>query len=880
MKDSRFRKVVFRILRAFCPNELAEELEGDLAFNHERNKKNLGQTRANWILLGSTLLFFRPGILMRNRFRIELTPLFMLSNYFKVAVRLLSRSKTFFAINIAGLALGVTGALLLFLWIRHELSFEQFHADKDRLFMAWNRSPENGEIVCWETTPRVLAPTLKAEYDFVEAAASFAQWGDEYLFVVGDNRIVNSSGVFTDKSFLTMFTFPLLQGDVQSALDNPNAIVITEKFAGQLFGEVDAFGKTITVITRGGNRFEFAVTGVMQDFPANTGIHADFLISFGFLESVGEKDTFWGNNSVITWVKLKAGYPLDKANKAIRDIEKRHYADGQHIEIFLYPVTQLRLYSLFENGVPVGGRIEIVRMLGWLGVCLVAIACINFVNLSTARAQKRSKEVGVRKVTGAFRTSIMTQFLCEAILLAALACAFSVTAAYVLLPWFNELIGQQLTMDFLNPLFWMGLGSFILLLGVLAGFYPAVFLSSFKPIHVLKGNYVVGGGSNLRTVLVVLQFGFAIMLVASALVVRKQLIYLQNRDSGYSRNNLVYVPLTRGLTKNFVAVREELAQSGTVLSLTKTSAPITEQWSSTGGMVWRGKSAEDRTDIERIYVDNGFVNTAGLTLLQGRDIDLDRFPTDSTAAILNEAALRVMSFASPIGELIKDSGNPIGEVIKDNGREWHVVGVVKDFVFTSPYKAVEPIVIFGPKPKWAFNFVYFRLSPDGEMPQQLEQLASVVKKYNGDYPFEYHFADQQYARKFENMQKTLAITTLSTFLTIAIACLGLYGLAIHLAGARTKEIGIRKVLGGSALGIMRMLSLSFLKPLAFAIVLFIPIAWFLLDWWLDSYAFRIPVSAGVFVWTALAILFISLSTVAVQTIRAARANPVDSLRTE
>lgn len=793
----------------------------------------------------------------------------MISNYFKVAWRVMFRNKAFSMINISGLALGITGSLLLFLWIAHELSFEQFHTDKDRLYMAWNRATENGQINCWSTTPRILAPTLKEEYTSIESAASYANWGTQHLFTVGETRILKTTGVFTDPSFLSLLYFPMLKGDPLRAFNNHNSIVITESFARQLFGDKEAFGQSVT-ISQSGYSFEFDVSGILKDLPLNTEFNFEYLISFGFLESLGEKDTFWGNNSVTTLVKLKQGTDIISTNNAIRGIEKKHYADGQHIEIFLYPLTKMRLYSSFENGVPAGGRIETIRMLGLLGICLIVIACINFINLSTARAQRRSKEVAVRKVTGAYRYSLIAQFLCEAILVTTSAAALSLLAAYFTLPFFNSLIGQQLRIDLSNPIFWSGAVGFVLVIGLLAGGYPALYLSSFRPVRILKGMSVSSSHrSSLRTLLVVLQFGFAITLIASAIVIRKQINYTQQRDSGYSRDNLVYMPLTGDLNKNFLAFINELEQSQIANSVSKTSAPITEQWSGTTGMDWKGKNPEERTDIQRIYVDENFASTTGLTLLKGRDMDLQQFSSDSTAAIINETALNVMGFK-----------NPIGETITDNDREWHVIGVVKDFVFTSPFQKIEPIVLFGGKAKWAFNVVYIKLNPTKSITESISTLSRLSSKYNPVYPFEYHFADAEYQRKFDNLRTTLLITTVFTSVAIFIACLGLLGLASYMTEARLKEIGIRKVMGGSVLSITKLLSWSSLKPILIAVAIFTPVAWFAVNWWLQSFAYRVSLDIGIFLIAALSILSIALFTIGTLTIRAANANPVDSLRNE
>ncbi|HTE29430.1 MAG TPA: ABC transporter permease, partial [Chryseolinea sp.] len=512
----------------------------------------------------------------------------MLSNYFIIARRIMFRNKTFSAINVSGLIMGITGALFLFLWISYEFSFDQFHSKKDQLYIGWNRATENGKVNCWSTTPRVLAPTLEKEYASVQNAVSYAKWDVTHLLTAGNTKLLKTSGVFTDPAFLTMLSFPLIKGDPATALSNPNSIVLTENLAHQLFGDREAFGEMIT-IGQSGYNFQFTVTGILKDLPTNTEFNFEYLISFQFLEGIGEKDTFWGNNSVTTVVKLNEGTDINLANDQIKNVEKKHFADGQHIEIFLYPLTKMRLYSGFENGVVTGGRIETMRMLGFLGACLLVIACINFVNLSTARSQRRSKEVAVRKISGAFRLALISQFLCESVLIAIIAGAISIAACYLLLPAFNTLVGQYISLDLTNVTFWAWFLALILLVGLLAGSYPSFYLSSFLPIRILKGgNIKVVGRNVLRSALVIFQFGFAVTLIACAIVIRRQIEFVQKRDAGYSHDNLIYMPLTGSLSQNFQSFKNELIQQELAVSLTKASAPITEQWSNTTEMEWRG----------------------------------------------------------------------------------------------------------------------------------------------------------------------------------------------------------------------------------------------------------------------------------------------------
>lgn len=861
--------ICFRLLRVFCPEHLYEEIEGDLLQKYERDLKKFSAQRSKRRLLWNTIRFFRPGILLRNKPSIRLTTLDMLANYFKVAFRVMLRNKSYSFINLFSLALGITAFAFLFLWIQNEFTYDQFHTDKDRLYKVFNRVQANNTINSWDVTARVLAPTLKEEYTAVESAISYTAWGEQHLFIEGDKRIIKTTGAYADVDILTMFSFPLLKGDPKTAFKEPQSIVITESFAHELFGDKEAFGEQVN-IGESGESFSLTVTGVMKDLPSNTDFHFEYIIPYTLVEMISGKETRWGINSVYTFVKLKEGVDVNSFNTEVKNIVKKHNKDAKDQEVFLYPLTDMRLYSRFENGVPSGGRIEIIRMLGILGICLLAIACINFINLSTARAQRRAKEVAIRKVTGAFRDSLIAQFLCESILLALAAGVLSLGAVYAGLPAFNQLIGENLSLQFSNLNFWLGGFGLILIVGILAGSYPALYLSGFKPVKILKGTSLSESGKSiLRSTLVVFQFGIAITLIVSVFVVQKQITYVQDRESGYEKENLVYQYFTGSLKKNFEAYRNDLLELGAAESITKTSTTITDRWSNSDGITWEGKNPDDRTLFERIYVDNHFATTAGLTVVRGRDMDLEKFTSDSTAVVLNEAAAKAMGFEDPIGQLIKD-----------NGIEWHVIGVVRDFILTSPFSKVEPVILFGCVRSWPFSVAHIKLNSKNPTQENIRIMAELSKKYNPDYPFEYEFVDVAYARKFANLEATRSITLIATFLTIAIAGLGLLGLSTFMVEVRVKEIGIRKVMGGSIFSITRMLTWSALKPILIAILIFSPQAWFAMNWWLSSYPYRISIGFVTIPLAALSIILLAVLITSSQTIRAAKANPVNSLRNE
>lgn len=857
-----------RIIRAICPDHLVDQIEGDLIELYYHDISTIGARKAKLQLMLSALRFFRPGILFRNRFSNHLLSTAMLANHTKIAFRVMARSKTFSAINISGLALGSTAALLLFFWIHFEFSFEQFHSNKDRLYVAWNRAYENGQVNCWSTTPRVLAPTLEEEFSGVEHAVSYASWGSTQRFKTGQKNLLKTTGVYTDAAFLNMVSFPLIKGDAKTVLQNPKSIVLTEDFAYELFGDKEALGETLTV-SEGEYNFELTVTGILKTLPRNTAFNFEYIIPFSFIESVSGVDEFWGNNSVTTLVMTRDGVDENKLGDQIKNIEKKHYKDGQHIEIFLHPLLKNRLYSRFENGIQSGGKIEELKVVIILAVCLVLIGCINFINLSTARAQKRAKEISVRKVTGAIRRSLIMQFIVESLILSAIATMLSLALAYLLLPYFGMVMNEQLSFQQIPAWFWAYFIIAVFVVGLLAGGYPAFYLSSLGSIRVLK---VSGSGQTNRTMrngLVVVQFGFALLLIVGSTVVYRQSEFLHRMERGYDSNRLIYVPITGDLLKNFNAFKGELLSQGLASSITRTSTPFTQQWSNTSGMQWAGKNPEERTNIERIVTDEEIVKTTSLTLIAGRDLDLNKFPTDSNSVLINESALRLMNFE-----------NPLGETIGDNGRDWKIVGVVKDFVFVSPFMQKAPVVLFGCKFSQSMSFIYIKLDEEQSLVELMDGIEKVHHQYNPDYPFEYHFADLEYQRNFEVIESMQLVSAAATVSAMFIASIGLLGLAIYMIEMRRKEIGVRKVLGGSVYSIIRLLSVSSLKPIAFSVLIFGPLSWVVMETWLGLFPYRTDLELWIFVMATMLILFIALFTVTTQTSKAALDNPVNSLKNE
>jgi ABC-type antimicrobial peptide transport system permease subunit len=785
----------------------------------------------------------------------------MLRSYFKIALRNIWRSKGFSFINMTGLAVGMASATLILLWIYNEVSYDRFHKNKDSLYEVWNRGTFDGEIQCWNFTPKILGPTLKQEYRDIDATArTFSRW---FVTIAGEKKI-STKALVADPAFLTMFTFPFQQGDPKTALNDATSIVITSKMAKKMFDTEDALNKMITI-----DRDNFTVTGILKDLPINSTFDFEYILPYSYLVKRGDDDTNWAFDFMNTYVQLAPGANALDVEAKIKNITKDHTNGREQKEVFLHPLTKWHLYSKFENGKLAGGRIETVTLFGFIAMFILLIACINFMNLSTARSEKRAKEVGVRKTAGANRGLLVVQFLGESMLLVFLAAVLAVVLVQVSLPSFDVLVNKELFVPFDNVYFWLIALIFIVLTGLIAGSYPAFFLSSFKPIAVLKGTFKkLNASVNPRKVLVVLQFSFAIVLIICTLVVVQQIRYTQHRDTGYDKGPLVYHWMTGDLYKNYAPLRNELLAAGVVAEVTKTNSTLTDGFGTTYALQWQGKDPNDKTAFDVLTQDQNLVRTAGLKLTQGRDIDLANYPADSSAILLNESAVKAIGFQDPLGQRITN------DMV-----DYQVVGVIKDFVFGSPSEQVKPMVIFGSKAD-GFNVINMKLTDSGATTGNLKTIQQLFEKYNPELPFEFHFVDEDYARKFDDIQRIGQMTALFTGLTVLIACLGLFGLATYMAETRIKEIGVRKVLGASVFRITVLLSKDFLSLVMVAVAIGSPIAWYIMQQWLQRYSYNIGLHAWVFVMAAVGVLLLSLLTISYQALRAAMANPVKSLKTE
>ena len=780
---------------------------------------------------------------------------------FKINLRNLRRGTTYSAINIGSLSIAMAAAILILAWIYYEWSYDRFHDKENQLYVVYNRATYDGKLQCGDWTPIPLGPMLKVNYPEIAGMARVRD--SEMLYTNKESKLKINTG-FTDPDFLNMFNFPLMYGNKEAALNDPYSVVLTKKAAMRLFGNDNPMGESLLV----DNKHSLTVTGIMKDLPGNTMFGFEALVPAAFMKMQSWYEESWGNNSTQTFVELHSNVRLDLANGSMRDFIRTQTGDESEVEVFLYPLSKQHLYAKFENGVPVGGLVDVLRLFAVISGLILLIACINFMNLSTAQSGKRAKEVGVRKVMGGKRLSLIGLFLGESAITTLISAAIALIIALIFLPELSMLIGQQITLDFSNVWFWVaGLG-FVLMTILLAGSYPAFYLSSFHPIKVLKGVVIKGNSFvSTRKVLVVVQFTVASALIVSTLVIQRQIKHAQDRESGYNKDQLLYVDIDGDIEKNYELIKHDLLNSGIATSVTRTMSPMSRGWANTWGVYWKGKDLDNRLGFDLYFTDSDWAKTTGTTIIDGRDIDIYTYPTDSTAMLLNESAVKAMNFE-----------NPIGEIVSTQGLDWHVVGVVKDFILRSPYEPVNPMVIGG-SAGW-FGVIHIKLNSNNRMENNLAKAEQIFKQFNPAYPFEYNFVDDEYTGKFSDEQKVGSIVTSFAGLIIFISCMGLFALVAYMAETRRKEIGVRKVLGATILNIMFLLSKEFLILVLISVVIASPVSWVIMNKWLANYAYRTDIPWWLFVVVGCICLSIALLTVGFQAIKTATANPVKAIKSE
>ncbi len=790
----------------------------------------------------------------------------MLKNYLKIAWRNLVKSKVTGFINIAGLAIGMAVAIMIGLWVQDELNFNKIHQNYEDIAQVYIHQTFNDKTGTSRAISLPFAPTLRNEYGDNFEHLSLASWSFEQLISYEEKRFLKN-GMSVEPEFPELFSLELIGGTYEEVLKNPNSILIAKSVADALFGAANPIGKTVKFQST----TDLEVTGVFNDLPYNSELtEVKFYTTWEYYKNqnpwMERSEEQWGNHSFQMYAQIKPETDFEAVSAKIKDIEIKHNPEAKPA-VFLFPMSQWHLHSTFKNGVNTGGRIQFVWMFSIIGIFVLLLACINFMNLSTARSEKRAKEVGIRKAVGSMRGQLIGQFLSESLVVTFLALGLSILFVQLSMGWFNNLADKQLAMPWSNPLFWTGVLGFSILTGLLAGSYPAFYLSSFEPLKVLKGSFKLGKGASLpRQILVTLQFTVSIALIIGTVVVFQQIQHAKNRPVGYKQEGVIQFFDNAELEDKRAVLRTELLNTGVVEEASYSSGPITNVWSNTSSFDWDGKDPDALMSFGQMGCSHEVGKTVGWQIIEGRDFSRD-FVTDTAALILNETAVAQTGLDNIVGKTIRRGDEP-----------HKVIGVVKDIIMESPWRPVKP-TIFYLNDGWV-SVHNVKLKEGVPVQDALAKVGAVFTKLSPSSPFDYQFVDEAYEKKFRAEERIGKLARFFAFLAIFISCLGLFGLSAFVAEQRTKEIGIRKVLGASVANLWALQSKSFLVLVLLSCLIAAPLAWYFLEGWLTDYDYRIDLNISVFILSGILALIVTLLTVSYQSIKAALANPARSLKTE
>lgn len=784
----------------------------------------------------------------------------------KIALRNLWKNKTASFINVIGLAIGLAACLMLLLYVTYEWNFDKQSKDAGNVYTTMTNIYGEGDVISgtFEGSTTAFGPAVKQDVPEVKYMARM-DYGRSSLIANGDNSFKRKSK-FAEPDIFHIYDFQFINGNPNTALNNPNSVVLTETTAKVLFGSADVLNKTV----RFQDKIDLRITGVIKDQPDNSSNKFDYLMPWSLLGTIdqGAKDLSWDNFSYLTLMRLKPNVDLDLVNRKILAVIKKN-SDAVVQTQVLFPLSKLHLYGKFENGKSVGGAIEQIWLFTGLAFGILLIACINFMNMATAKSEKRAKEVGIKKTIGANRSSLVAQFLTESMVLAFVAVALAIALLELCLPTFNNLLNIKLNIGYFNLTSWMGILGIVLATGLIAGSYPAFYLSAFNPIQTLKRK--IGGGGflaiNLRQVLVVGQFCFAIILIISTLVIYRQIQYVKNRPVGFGINALIEMPQDGQLKPQYEVLRSELLKSGAVTSMFQSSVSLSHHGSNFMDIKWEGMTQiANKILFNQMATTYDFIKTNGIKLLEGRDFS-EKFASDSVGLLVSASAVKVFGYKSALGKTV--------DVF---GEKFTIVGVFDDYVWDTPYKSNNPMIVFY-RPKRT-GTITMRLNEANTLEQNINTITQITKRINPAYPVEINFLNAVYAEKY-NAEKTLGVlSNLFGGLAIFVSCLGLFGLVAYSAEQRTKEFGVRKVLGASVANLMQLLSLSFVKMIVVAIVIATPISYWAMNKWLAKFEFHTEFSWWLVPVAALGTLFIALVTISFQAFKSAKANPVQALKYE
>ena len=793
----------------------------------------------------------------------------MIQNFIKIAWRNILHNKGASAINIGGLAVGMAVAILISLWIYNEFSFNKYHENYDQIAQVWQHNNYNGNIASQISNPAAMAGAIRDEFgsDFKYVVQS--SWTNDFALSF-DDKVFFKNGNYVEPETTEMLSLKMLQG-TRDGLQDMHSILLSESVAKVFFPNEDPMGKMMKV----NNKMDVKVTGVYEDIPESCSFRfMKVLLPWDLYLSenpwIKEMEDPWGSNFTQTYVQLADNANFESVSHKIKDVKLTKVSEmgkKYNPQVFLHPMSKWHLYSNFENGINKGGRIDNVWLFALIGNFVLLLACINFMNLSTARSEKRAKEVGIRKAVGSKRYQLVIQFFSESVLISFISFVLSIVLVSLILPYFNLLADADIAVLWTNPVFWLLGLAFSIVTGIFAGIYPAIYLSSFKPVKVLKGTLQTGKYASLpRKVLVVSQFAISIILIIGTVVVYQQINYAQDRPIGYEKNGLVTVSTNDETHKHLAAIRSTLIDQGAIIEMTESGSPTTANWNTNGDFDWEGKDPNLAVDFPNNAVNYEYGKTIDWKIIEGRDFSRE-FGADSLAFILNESAVKFIGLKDPVGKTLRWNGDP-----------FTIIGIVEDMLIQSPYKPVRPSLFHLSTEEE--NIFTIKLNPTRSAAESLAKIESVFQTYNPAIPFEAEFVDEEFAKKFGNEKKIGELAAFFTFLAIFISCLGLFGLASFVAEQRTKEIGIRKVLGASVTRLWKMLSKDFVFLVLISCIIAVPVAYYLMDGWLQKFDYHTTISWWIFGLACLGALVITLITVSYQAIKAAMSNPVKSLKTE
>ena len=797
----------------------------------------------------------------------------MLKNYLIIAWRGLVKNRVYSTINVLGLSIGMAVVVLIGLWVFDELSYNRTFAHYDRIARIMVTVTHGNSKTTNTSVPIPLSADLRTKYGGDIAAVSMTSWNSDHVFAIGD-KLLKIAGLYAQPEMMDILDLRTLDGQ-KAVLEDPSSALISRSTAIALYGSVDVVGKTVKF----DNRKDFKISGVFEDLPYNSDFRdAKYFVPWGDYELANDwvkhSATQWTNNAFQMFALLRPQADLGAVRAKVAGLANGHGRKDKPV-VEVHPMTRWHLYNDWVEGKNVGGEIQFVWMFAIIGGFVLLLACINFMNLSTARSEKRAKEVGIRKSAGSLRWQLVSQFLGESVLIAVLAFLLSLLLVELALPWFNNVADKQMQIFWASPVFWgVALGGTVLA-GLIAGSYPAFYLSSFRPVKVLKGSWKAGRWAAVpRKALIVLQFTVSVSLIIGTIVVFQQILFVKNRPIGYQLNGLVTMDiLSDDMRKHYEAIRQELLQSGAAVHVAESNSPTTQVYVNQSSFAWEGKDPAFVPSFAVIFASHDFGETVGMEFVAGRDFST-AYPTDSTGIVLNETAVTYMGLKHPIGSIVKYGRNG-----PESLRDFHVIGVVKDLVMSDPFFPVKQSVWMIDDNNMA-NVVDVRLNPAMDVSKALPMIGAIMRKYDPATPFEYYFNAEAYAQKFQLQDRIGKLAGFFTIFAIFISCLGLFGLASFVAEQRVKEIGVRKVLGASVFRLWGLLSRDFVLLVGISFALAMPLAWDVMQGWLKQYYYRVTISVWVFVATMGLALLITLLTVSWQAVRAARANPVKSLRTE